>query len=60
MKNYPLSGFTLVQNQHPGLRVCNPDELAAGWGGTGYPHGLNGEDFHMEERIVKLADQLTH
>jgi putative two-component system response regulator len=57
MKEHPLAGVRILGN-NPFYETAR--EISAGhhenFDGSGYPHGLIGEDIPLSARIVKLAD----
>lgn len=57
MREHPLNGVRILGN-NPFYETAR--EISAGhhenYDGTGYPHGLSGDDIPLSARIVKLAD----
>ncbi|MGZ8903913.1 MAG: HD-GYP domain-containing protein, partial [Methylobacter sp.] len=57
MKEHPLSGVRILGN-NPFYETAR--EISAGhhenYDGSGYPHGLSGDDIPLPARIVKIAD----
>ncbi len=59
MREHPLNGVRIL-GSNPFYETAR--EISAGhhenYDGTGYPHGLKGDDIPLSARIVKLADVL--
>lgn len=59
MKQHPLIGADIIGEQVSGL-LLTARRIALHhhekWDGSGYPHGLAGEDIPIEARIVAIAD----
>jgi putative two-component system response regulator len=57
MREHPLSGVRILGN-NPFYETAR--EISAGhhenYDGSGYPHGLSGDDIPLSARIVKIAD----
>lgn len=59
IKTHPSSGFKLLDGHGSELMKLSAKIALSHhekWDGTGYPHGLRGEDIPVEGRIVALAD----
>lgn len=58
MKNHPLAGSKIL-GEHDRLIMAKNIALThhERWDGSGYPHGLNGEEIPLEGRIANIADQ---
>jgi response regulator RpfG family c-di-GMP phosphodiesterase len=58
MKKHTLYGARIIGN-HPRLIIGN--KIASShherWDGSGYPYGLEGEQIHIEGRILTIGDQ---
>ena len=66
MKTHAEKGYELLKNSKRRLSTAasiTAKEHHEKWDGTGYPHGLKGDEIHIYGRIVALADvfdALTH
>ena len=59
MQRHPLIGAEII-GSHSGGLLRRAHDIALGhhekWDGSGYPHGLRGEDIPLDARIVAVAD----
>ena len=59
VRQHPVWGHAMLSPcQHPSLRLAAMVALQhhENWDGSGYPHGLSGEDIAIESRIVSICD----
>ncbi len=57
IRKHPVIGRKILEGVHGFHNYLNVVELHhENWDGTGYPHGLKGEEAPLDARIVKVAD----
>jgi len=60
VKNYPSAGARLLETAKLVSHLAPIIEsYQENWDGTGYPHGLKGDEIPLESRIISLVDDFV-